>query len=164
MNRYHGPASWTFSINWLLRGIVFLVQSVPKEGLNWPKLTNVCKLCKVESVLPIVTASQQKRKKKLDKCIQTQWSVLPTVAVSQQARPFYIRIFVTTHQRQQLLVKTLCYNMPSNNWWPIIMHVVFFSHIFNSSTETNKPMELVFKMNLFTTSLARAHVTSNVDK
>ena len=91
MNRYHGPASWTFSINWLLRGIVFLVQSVPKEGLNWPKLTNVCKLCKVESVLPIVTASQQKRKKKLDKCIQTQWSVLPTVAVSQQARPFYIR-------------------------------------------------------------------------
>ena len=55
------------------------------------------------------------------------------------------RLFVTTHQRQQL-VKTLCYNMPSNNWWPIIMHVVFFSHIFNSSTETNKPMELVFKM------------------
>ena len=63
----------------------------PKKGLNWPKLTNICKLCKVESVLPIVTASQQRRKKKLDKCIQTQWSVLPTVTVSQQARPFYIR-------------------------------------------------------------------------
>ena len=88
-----------------------------------------------------------------------------------QRLPFHSRpdlfIFATTichkAERQQL-VKTLCYNMPSNNWWPIIMHVVFFSHIFNSSTETNKPMELVFKMNLFTTSLARAHVTSNVDK
>ena len=150
MNRYHGPASWTFSINWLLRGIVFLVQSVPKEGLNWPKLTNVCKLCKVESVLPIVTASQQKRKKKLDKCIQTQWSVLPTVAVSQQARPFYIRDdYLSQHTKGNNWLRRFvitCRQTIGGRLLCIMHYVVFFSHIFNSSTETNKPMELVFKM------------------
>ena len=43
--------------------------TLPPAVTGW---TNSTSVGNVESVLPMVTASQQKRKKKLDKCIQTQ--------------------------------------------------------------------------------------------